>query len=216
MSIPGDSMSKALTWAYQIAVSGGPGFESAEELAASYADVSGDTRSRAQRLVRWQVAKAGATGFVTGLPGLAFLPVTVPANVGAILAIQLRMVAAIALLAGQDPRRDQVRVFCLLCLAGDAMTQIARNAGIHLSRKVTEQVIRQVSGKTLAEINKRVGFRLATKFGEKGVVNLGKAIPLVGGVVGATFDAVTTELVGRAAVKLFVDGPDDLAPVVAA
>ena len=30
-------------------------------------------------------------------------------------------------------------------------------------------------------MNKAVGFRLLTKFGQTGLVNLGKAIPLVGG-----------------------------------
>lgn len=44
-----------------------------------------------------------------------------------------------------------------------------------------------------------MGFRLLTKFGEKGVINLGKAIPLIRGIVGATFDSVATNTIGNVA-----------------
>ena len=60
------------------------------------------------------------------------------------------------------------------------------------------------SGKTIVAINQKVGFRLITKFGEKGAVNLGKAVPLVGGIIGATFDSVTTNTVGNIARNTFI------------
>ena len=47
---------------------------------------------------------------------------------------------------------------------------------------ITKQAIKEISGETIKSINKAVGFRLVTKLGEKGVVNLGKAVPLVGGL----------------------------------
>ncbi|HEA1012053.1 TPA: EcsC family protein, partial [Escherichia coli] len=62
------------------------------------------------------------------------------------------------------------------------------------------------SRETITAINKRVGFRLLTKFGEKGAINLGKMIPLVGGVIGGTFDGVSTNLVGNIARKTFIEG----------
>lgn len=49
-----------------------------------------------------------------------------------------------------------------------------------------------------------MGFRLITKFGEKGVVNLGKAIPFVGGLVGGSLDVVTTRAIAHNAIKLFM------------
>ena len=42
-----------------------------------------------------------------------------------------------------------------------------------------------------------------TKFGEKGVLNMGRAIPLLGGVVGATFEVVATNAVGNVARDVF-------------
>ena len=56
----------------------------------------------------------------------------------------------------------------------------------------------------LADINKRVGFRLLTKFGTKGAINLGKAIPLVGGLIGGTVDGLSTNIVGNTARDLFL------------
>ena len=51
-------------------------------------------------------------------------------------------------------------------------------------RKTLQAAIKKIPGKALVAINQRIGYRLITKFGEKGIINLGKAIPLIGGVVG--------------------------------
>ena len=45
--------------------------------------------------------------------------------------------------------------------------------------------------------------RLLVKFGQRGVVNLVKMVPLLGGAVGAGFDGATCQLVGRAADRVF-------------
>ena len=50
-----------------------------------------------------------------------------------------------------------------------------------------------------------VGFRLLTKFGEKGVINLGKVTPIIGGIIGASVDSATTNSVGNVARKLFIE-----------
>jgi uncharacterized tellurite resistance protein B-like protein len=63
---------------------------------------------------------------------------------------------------------------------------------------------RYVTGAALTKINRAVGFRLVTKFGTKGVVNLGKAIPLVGGVIGGSIDALSTNKIGNVARDCFV------------
>lgn len=55
----------------------------------------------------------------------------------------------------------------------------------------------------LKRINQAVGFRLLTKAGEKGIINLTKLVPVVGGVVGGTFDAVTCRITAKAAREAF-------------
>ena len=72
-----------------------------------------------------------------------------------------------------------------------------------LATKYAKNIIKQVPGKVLIEINKKVGFRLVTKAGEKGVVNLMKFVPLVGGVVGGTIDALFVKNCGETARKTF-------------
>ena len=132
------------------------------------------------------------------------MPVTVPADIASTLYVQLRMNAAIATLGGHDPRSDRVRALAYLCLCGDGMKEVAQQAGVQIGKKMAQQAVKRISGETIKAVNKRVGFRLLTKFGEKGVVNLGKMIPLAGGIVGATFGGVSTYAVGRTGRALFV------------
>ena len=41
------------------------------------------------------------------------------------------------------------------------------------------------------------------------MINLGKGIPLLGSAVGAVFDGVTTNIVGNAAIKTFIESNND-------
>ena len=61
----------------------------------------------------------------------------------------------------------------------------------------------KIAGATLVRINQAVGFRLVTKAGSTGIVNLGKAVPFLGGIIGGTFDAITTKAIGTAAKTVF-------------
>ena len=93
-----------------------------------------------------------------------------------------------------------------MCLAGNGMQKIAGSVGIDIGKKMAVSVIKAIPGKTLTEVNKKVGFRLLTKFGQEGAVNLGKMVPPAGGAVGAAVDGSSTYAVGRAAKRLFVGG----------
>ncbi len=199
---------KALDWTYAKAVNGVAGMDSASEIAESYMKVSGSKITQANALIRWQNTKAGTSGFLTGLGGIIVMPVTLPANIASVMYVQIRMIAAIAHLGGHDLNDDRVQTLVYACLTGNAAKDILKDIGIVVGRKLTENAIKNVSGKTITAINQKVGFRLLTKFGEKGAINLGKAIPLVGGVVGATFDSVTTNLIGNIARDTFIDVSD--------
>jgi hypothetical protein len=206
MALEHDTIMKALGWAYDHAVSGVAGLLSAEELAASYVARDGTPGEQSDALVRWQVAKASTAGFVTGLGGVLTLPVAVPANLGSVLYVQLRMIAALAALGGHDVRADQVRALAYVCLCGSAAVDMARDVGIQIGMRLTQAAIRKISDDTLLRINQRVGFRLLTKFGAHGVVNLSKAVPFVGGVIGGTIDGASTLTIGKVARNAFVVG----------
>lgn len=200
-------ISKALDLAYEKALDPGvPGLDSAHELAQDYLDGDGTLKQQMDRLIRWQNAKCATAGFVTGLGGLLTLPVAIPANLGSVLFVQVRMIAAIAIMGGHDPHNDRVQTMVYVCLLGNAGNEVLKQAGIQVGTKLATKAIKKISFEVIKEINRKVGFRLLTKFGEKGVINLGKAVPLVGGVVCGSLDALATDSVGNAARRTFVAG----------
>lgn len=72
-------------------------------------------------------------------------------------------------------------------------------------RQKVKASIEKISGATLTRINQKVGFRLITKFGQTGIINLGKMVPLAGGVIGGGFDLVTTNIIAQNALKMFIE-----------
>ena len=195
---------QALDWAYEKAVNGVSGLDSASELAESYMNKGGTLTDQSNSLIRWQNTKAGTSGFITGLGGIITMPVTIPANITSVLYVQIRMIAAIAHIGGHDLNDDRVKSLVYACLAGNAAKDILKDIGIVVGTKLTTNAIKNISGKTIIAINKKVGFRLLTKFGEKGVINLGKAVPIIGGVIGATFDSIGTNVGGNVARDTFI------------
>jgi hypothetical protein len=146
----------------------------------------GSAEETVDALVRWGAGKNFSTGFVTGLGGVLTLPISLPAGLGASWVIQARLAAAIA-----------------WALLGDSVKEVIKDVGIQIGRKTAEQALRKLPGKVLVEINKKVGYRLMTKFGEKGVVNVVKVVPVAGGIVGGAVDAAATIGLGQIAKTLF-------------
>ncbi|WP_202818502.1 EcsC family protein [Stenotrophomonas maltophilia] len=203
---------QALDYAYDKAMNGLPGIDSAVEMADSYMRESGSLEDKANSLVRWQNTKAATSGFVTGLGGLLVMPVTIPANLASVYFIQIRMIAAIAHMAGYDVRDDKVKAMVYACLTGNAAKEVLKDVGIQLGKKFAQASIKRITGATIVRINKAVGFRLLTKAGTTGVLNLSKMVPILGGVIGGAFDAATTNIVGNAAVSVFITGDESTTP----
>ena len=195
---------QTLDWAYDKAINGGLGLDSAEEMAQDYLKGDGKLVDKANSLIRWQTTKAGTSGFLNGLGGFALMPVTLPANITSVMYVQVRMIAAIAHMGGHDVRDDRVKALVYVCLCGNAAKDLTKEIGIKFGVKLSEQAIKGISYQVILKINQAVGFRLITKFGETGVINLAKAVPLVGGVVGATFDSTATNTIGNIARHTFI------------
>jgi len=202
------SSSKALSvakWLTKTAVAGVGPLDSAEKLALQYLNDASypDDDSRVRSLIKWEVSKNFSSGFLTGLGGLMTLPVTIPAALGASWVIQTRMVAAIARIYGHDLNDERVQTAILLTIIGQDLKEVLKQSGIKFGTKLTYQVIEKIPGTVLVKINQMVGMRLLTKAGEKGIVNLTKLVPLVGGVIGGTVDAASCRLAGKTAQKFF-------------
>ena len=197
---------QALNWAYDKALDGSiPGTDSSYELAENYLKGEADIVDKVNSLIRWQNTKSATTGFVSGLGGIITMPVAIPASIATVIYVQIRMVAAIAIMGEYDVKDDRVETLVFSCLVGNAAKDILKGTGVVIGSKMTTQLIKGISKETIFAINKRVGFRLLTKFGEKGAINLGKMIPLVGGLIGATFDGISTNIIGNIARKTFIE-----------
>ena len=179
---------------------------SIEQFAEDYLKKENDKEKAAKAMLKNQIAKCTTSGFVTGFGGFITMPVTIPANIGSVLYVQMRMIACTAYFAGYDVNSDQLQTFVYACLAGVSVTEVVKQAGIKIGVKMAEKAIQKIPGKALVKINQKIGFRLITKFGEKGIINLGKAIPGVGAVINGGFDFVETKIIANRAYKMFFEG----------
>jgi hypothetical protein len=201
-------MQNALSVCYEKAINGIPKVSKsvklfAEEYKAKYAT----PKIAAKELIKWQIAKCGTSGFVTGFGGFITMAATLPANITSVLYVQLRMIAAIAYLGGYDPKDDAVQTMVYMCLVCEAIGDVMKQVGIKVGNKVMLNALKKLPGKVLTKINQKVGFRLLTKFGTKGAINLVKVVPVAGAVVGAGFDIASTKIIASSAVKMFIDSP---------
>lgn len=175
-------------------------------LADDYLLRNKDTESAARSFIKNQITKCTVSGFLTGLGGIITLPVAIPANVSSVLYVQMRMIACLAYMGGYDTNSDQVQTLVYACLAGVSIDQILKQAGIKFGVKFGNSMVKKIPGAVLTKINQKVGFRFITKFGEKGIINLGKMVPAVGGFISGGFDFVETKAIANRAYKMFLEG----------
>ena len=191
---------------YAQTLDGVTGTESAYNLARQYMKKSGSLSSKVDSLIRWQNTKCAASGAITGLGGFLTLPATVTADLGASLYIQLRMVAAIALMGGHDIREDKIRTFAYLALCGDEVGDILSQAGVRVEdkSKAFNYVQKQLSKSAIQKINAIIGAKMITEVATGGAWSLAKAVPIVGSVVNGAINGVTTNTIGNTAKKIFI------------
>lgn len=200
-----NNMVRVLDWAYEKSLNGIPGFsDPILKFAENYISGSGTLDEKVNSLIRWQMGKTSTSGFLTGLGGLITLPVSIPADISTGIYVHMRMIAAIAHIGGYDIKDDKVRSLIYLCLVGESVKDILKDGGITIGSTLALSSLKSVSGKTLSKINRMVGFKLVTKFGQKGAVNLVKFVPVAGGIIGATVNAITTNTIGHVAKKTFI------------
>lgn len=177
-----------------------------EKFANDYLEKEGDKEKAAKAMIKNQIIKCTTSGFITGFGGFITMPVTIPANVGSVLYVQMRMIAGIAYLAGYDLKSDQVQTFIYACLAGISLNEVVKQTGIKFGVKLATKTIDKIPGKVLTKINQKIGFRFITKFGQKGVVNLGKLVPGVGAAISGGLDYNETKVIADRAYKMFFQG----------
>ena len=158
----------------------------------------GDVERAIHEVIENNVRIAGAQGFATNVGGMITMAVTIPANVTGLAVIQCRMVAGIAHLRGYDLDDPRTRAAILTCLLGE------------------ERILRMVKNRTLPgtpmeiaaapvhdpAFDRMLGTEVASELvtratGKRLAATIGRRIPVVGGVVGASTDAFVTWKIGR-------------------
>jgi len=195
-----DIIQKAIDFAFEKATKDAiPGMESAQSLAENYIrKYPNNKKLQADNLINSQIKIAATAGFVTSFGGLIAMPITIPANLAAGLYLQTRMAAAIARIGGRNLNDEDVKNFVQGCLIGKTFVELLKKEGVkYLAKKLAPEIGVRVSRLVVTE--------MLTKVTAKGASNLAKAVPLLGGVVGGTLDAVWTKSVGETAKKLFIE-----------
>lgn len=206
-------MLQVLDGAYTQVLNGFGVFTPADKVAAEYLVKNGnDARRAADDLIGWQMTKAAASGFVTNLGGAATLPISVPANISSVLYVQLRMVAAIAVLGGYDIHSDKVRTLVYVTLLGSAAADVLKEAGIQIGQKITMGAITKITTHVAKKMATSAAARLLARLGLASAGNLAKLVPVAGGLIAATADAATTKAIGSAAIRVFLSETAGVVP----
>lgn len=173
-------------------------------LAEDYLKKTSTVQEACEKMLENQVHICATTGFLTSFGGAITLPASIAADIGSVLYVQMRMVACVAYLAGYDLKSDQVKTFVYMCLAGISINDAIKSVTLTVGTKFTKQMIEKIPGKVIIDINKKIGWRFLTKFGEKGTINLVKGVPIVGGVIGGAMNWLETKAIAKRAYRFFV------------
>ena len=144
------------------------------------------------------VRYAGAQGFVTNLGGVVTAAVAIPANITGLALIQCRMIAGIAHLRGYDLDDPRVRNGVLACLLGeDEIDNLVRKRRLPAPPMALATALvhdpdldRLISAEVASNLIARVA-------GKRLVTTVGRRVPVVGGLVGASADGFATWRIGR-------------------
>ncbi len=164
-------------------------FDSAEKVAHTARSDKPDAEQAVDHIVRSHLRMAAAGGFLTGLGGFVTLPVALPANVLEFYLVATRMVASVAVVRGYDVRQQEIRSAVLLTLVGADADDLLKKAGVMSTGRLSNLAAQRLPGPALMVLNKAVGFRLLSQAGKATLARFGKAVPVVGGAVGAGLDA---------------------------
>ena len=192
--------------ALELAIRGKGRLDSAATVADRAVELrDGDVEAAIKDLIEGHVRMAGAQGFLTNLGGLVAMAVMVPANVSGLALIQCRLVAAIVHLRGYDLADRRTRNAILATLLGDekVVSLIRRKKmpgtpmAIATAPVYDGYLDNVMAGEVASELLAKVaGKRLATV--------VGRRVPVVGGLVGAGTDGISTWRIGRYAEREFL------------
>lgn len=180
-------------------------YSSADEMGRKALKRSGRNEKKAiRRVVRSHRRGVTAAGFLTGLGGLFTLPLLLPANLFEFYVQATRMVGAIASIRGYDLEDEEVRTRVLAALVGEESEDVLDSIGLGpIAGAATRQIAKRLPMSPSSAVARAIGGRMLRQFGLQSARLFGKAIPGLGGVLGAWSDRKVLKKIARTAEKNF-------------
>ena len=176
----------------------GPLAPAAQAADKQLAEQKGDVDRAIHEVIENNVRIAGAQGFATNLGGLITMAVAIPANISGLAIIQCRMVAGIAHLRGHDLSDPRVRNAVMALLLGeDQLADMVRQKKLPTTPMALATAPAHdptLDGVIAAVVATDMITRIA---GKRVATTVGRRIPVVGGVIGASTDGFATWKIGR-------------------
>jgi len=166
----------------------------------------GDIEHTIASMTRRHATVSGAQGFVTNVGGLATYAATIPANVAGVMLVQCHLVAGIAHLRGYDLQDQRVRDAILACLLGeDNVKRLVKKKS--LPSTPMGLATAPVSSPHIGDLLGRevVIEALARAAGKRAVSFVARKIPVIGGGIAASNDALATWQIGHYAADQLKD-----------
>ncbi len=185
--------------ALELAIRGKGRLDSAATVADRALELrDGDVDAAIGDLIEGHVRMAGAQGFLTNLGGLVAMAVLVPANVTGLALIQCRLVAAILHLRGYDLADRRTRNAILAGILGDekvlSLIRQKKMPGTPMAIATAPVYDPYLDNVMAGEVASEL---LAKVAGKRLVTAVGRRVPVVGGLVGAGTDGISTWRLGR-------------------
>ncbi|WP_106819132.1 EcsC family protein [Janibacter massiliensis] len=189
--VVGGSLTKFVDTLLDAGIDGRGPFDPARQVADEALRANGgDAEKAIDAIVRKHITLAAGNGFLTSLGGFITMPVALPANVLGFYLVATRMTAAVAAIRGYDITNEQIRTAVLLSLVGADSSDLLKKAGVVApAGRLTNLAAQRLPGPALMMVNKAVGFRLLSRTGTGVLKRFGRAVPVLGGAVGAGTDA---------------------------
>ena len=163
---------------------------------ALHPELTDDPSALADRIIRKRQWYAGATSFFWGLGGA----LTLVPNLAHIWRIHGRLVLTVAYIYGydlEDPERREEIALCFVLSSGhESVKRAVREAGLIGAKKA-------LLTKAMKAMIKKLPNRLITIAGKRSLVNVGRLVPVAGGIVCGVMDFFSTKGIGNAAKEYY-------------
>lgn len=190
-------LSAWIDWLFEHAINGGHYFDSSQFLADNYLALSPSKIDAAGSLVNWESAKSASCGFMTGLGGALAMPLTLPVSMTSNLLIQLRMIAAVAIIGGHSLEDIRIKNLAYLCVGGSVARDLLKSFYVRfIGNVVNEVAVRQAQQLALSHLTNHITLELAS--------GASRLIPIIGGLLNGGVDGITTYAAGRLACETFL------------